>query len=63
MNNGRRSTTGTSRIAWLRSESYRSGIINSSIFNFIAKGLAFAVSIVLAYLYGTRAKTDVFFYA
>ena len=44
-------------------ESYRKGIAISSSFNFIAKIIAFANSIVVAYYFGTQGKTDVYLYS
>lgn len=46
-----------------RSESYKKGIIFSTGFNFIAKLITFANSIIIAFYFGTQTKTDIYFYA
>jgi peptidoglycan biosynthesis protein MviN/MurJ (putative lipid II flippase) len=48
--------------SWLRNESFRLGIAHSSVLNLIAKGLTFGVNVLIAYLYGTEDKANVFFY-
>ncbi|MBI3502825.1 MAG: hypothetical protein HY063_13620 [Bacteroidetes bacterium] len=47
----------------LRTESYRKGIIYSSIGNFISKFLFFLQGIMVAYYFGAQSKTDVYFYS
>ena len=44
-------------------ESYKKGILISTIFNFLAKLIGFLNSIVVAYYFGTQGKTDVYFYS
>lgn len=46
-----------------KTESYKKGIALSSTFNFIAKIVSFANSIVVAYYFGTQGKTDVYVYS
>src|SRR5574337_1257270 len=47
---------------FLRSESYKKGILSSIALNVIAKGLAFVNSMVVAFYFGAQSKTDVYFY-
>lgn len=47
---------------FLKSESYKKGIFSSTILNFVAKGLAFGNSLLIAYLFGSNADTDLYFY-
>jgi putative peptidoglycan lipid II flippase len=44
-------------------DSYKKGIIYSSGFNLLSKLLIFAQNMILAYLFGTHVKVDIFFYA
>ncbi|MDD8017231.1 MAG: lipid II flippase MurJ [Bacteroidota bacterium] len=50
------------KISFLQTESYRKGLFYSSGFNVLAKILAFSQSLVIAYYFGTKSETDVFFY-
>ena len=47
----------------LKIESYRRGIVISSVFNIIHKVLLFLNSLVIAYYFGTQLKVDIYFYA
>jgi peptidoglycan biosynthesis protein MviN/MurJ (putative lipid II flippase) len=47
----------------IKTESYKKGIVLSTGFNFIAKLVTFANSILVAYYFGTQIKTDIYFYA
>jgi putative peptidoglycan lipid II flippase len=47
----------------LRIESYRKGIILSTIFNVFNKGLVFVNSLLIAFYFGTHVKMDIYFYA
>jgi putative peptidoglycan lipid II flippase len=49
-------------LGFLKIESFKRGILFSSAFNFLAKLLLFLQSIVIAYYFGTQAKTDIYFY-
>lgn len=51
------------RLDFLKIESYKRGIMFSSLFNLISKGLMFFSNLVIAYYFGTQDKTDVYFYA
>ncbi len=44
-----------------KQESYRKGIINSTLLNIVSKGLGFINSILLVYLFGTNLGTDAYF--
>lgn len=46
----------------LRFESYRRGIVWSSVANLAAQGLVFATSVAFAGLFGTQSSTDVYYY-
>lgn len=46
----------------IKSESYRKGIINSSLLNILAKGLVFFNAIIISYYFGTTNNTDIYFY-
>ena len=46
----------------LRTESYRRGVISSSMFNVIVKGIVFLNTIFIAYFFGTSLETDIYFY-
>lgn len=46
----------------LRTESYKKGIVFSFTLNVIGKTVSFVTSIVVAYYFGTRVNTDVYFY-
>lgn len=50
------------RFSLLKTESFRKGIIFSSFFNFISKGLAFFQGLVIAYYFGAQGETDIYFY-
>lgn len=47
----------------LKTESYKKGIVLSTIFNILNKGLVFVNSLIIAYFFGTQLKTDIYFYA
>jgi peptidoglycan biosynthesis protein MviN/MurJ (putative lipid II flippase) len=47
----------------LKVESYRKGIVLSSIFNLFYKGLVFINSLLIAFYFGTQLKMDIYFYA
>ncbi|MEO7445651.1 MAG: lipid II flippase MurJ [Ferruginibacter sp.] len=46
----------------LRTESYKSGIYISTILNIFGKGFVFLNALLIAYLFGTNAQTDVYFF-
>src|ERR1700759_2421915 len=48
---------------FIKAESYKRGIVVSTIFNIVNKGLVFLNSIIVAYFFGTQIKTDIYFYA
>jgi len=48
---------------FLRSESYKNGIVLSTGFNILAKLVSFINSIIVAYYFGTQGETDIYFYA
>ena len=50
------------RFDLLRIESFKTGIIFSSVFSFLSKLLLFFQSIVIAFYFGTGTQTDVYFY-
>ncbi|WP_106828381.1 lipid II flippase MurJ [Parabacteroides pacaensis] len=45
-----------------KTESYKKGILFSSGFNVVAKGLAFLQQLLIAYYFGAQDKTDIFFF-
>ncbi len=47
----------------LKVESYREGIVLSTIFNILNKGLVFCNSLIIAYFFGAQLKVDIYFYA
>lgn len=47
----------------LKIESYRKGIVLSTLFNVFNKGLVFLNSLLIAFYFGTAAKMDIYFYA
>lgn len=47
----------------LKTESYKKGILYSTFFNILNKGLVFVNSLIVAYFFGTQIKTDIYFYA
>lgn len=47
----------------LRPESSREGVLGSTLLNAIGQALTFMTSAVLAYYFGTQAKTDIYYYA
>ncbi|HTQ66173.1 MAG TPA: hypothetical protein VMI12_15355, partial [Puia sp.] len=47
---------------FLQVESYKKGIVLSTVFNFFNKGLVFVNSLVVTYYFGIKAQTDIFFY-
>lgn len=49
-------------MSFLRTETYRKGIILSTSFNFLSKLITFGNNIAIAYFFGTQFKTDVYFY-
>lgn len=46
----------------LRSDSYKSGVINSVLLNMVSKGLVFLVNIVIIANFGSSESTDIFFF-
>jgi len=46
-----------------KSESYKKGIISSTVFNIFAKFVKFINSIIVAYYFGTQGETDIYFYS
>ena len=44
-------------------ESYKKGIVLSTIFNILNKGLVFLSSLVVAYYFGAQLKMDIYFFA
>ncbi|MFH1004547.1 MAG: lipid II flippase MurJ [Bacteroidota bacterium] len=46
-----------------KTESYRKGIVLSSVGNFFSKSLFFLQGVVIAYYFGAQSKTDVYFYS
>lgn len=48
--------------SFFRIESYKRGILFSSGFNIVARAFAFISTLLVAYFFGTQAKTDVYFY-
>ena len=49
--------------ALLKVESYRKGIVLSTAFNVLSKGLVFLNSLLIAYYFGAQLKMDIYFYA
>jgi len=47
----------------LKVESYRKGIVLSTGFNILNKGLVFCNSLIIAYFFGAQLKMDIYFYA
>jgi putative peptidoglycan lipid II flippase len=47
----------------LKVESYRKGIVLSTVFNILNKGLVFCNSLILAFYFGAQLKMDIYFYA
>lgn len=45
----------------LRPDSYKKGVIKSTLFNILAKGLGFINSLIIIYLFGSGSKTDLYF--
>ncbi len=48
---------------FLKSESYRGGIVLSIIFNTLSRVLSFASNVAIAYCFGTQQEADVYFFA
>ena len=48
---------------FLKTESYKKGIVLSTTFNFISKGLVFLNSLLIAFYFGAQIKTDIYFYS
>ncbi|HUN03486.1 MAG TPA: lipid II flippase MurJ [Niabella sp.] len=46
----------------LKTESYKKGIVYSTLLNVISKGLVFVNSLIVAFYFGTQLKTDIYFY-
>lgn len=49
-------------MTFLKSESYKKGILFSIALNVFAKGFGFVNSLIVAYFFGAHAATDVYFY-
>lgn len=47
----------------LKVESYRKGIVLSTVFNILNKGLVFCNSLIIAFYFGAQLKMDIYFYA
>jgi putative peptidoglycan lipid II flippase len=48
---------------FLKIESYRTGIVISTVFNIINKGFVFLNSLLVAFYFGAQLKIDIYFYA
>jgi putative peptidoglycan lipid II flippase len=48
---------------FLKIESYKKGIVISTIFNIINKGFVFLNSLLIAFYFGAQLKIDIYFYA
>jgi len=48
---------------FLKIESYRRGIVVSTVFNVINKGFVFLNTLVIAFYFGAQIKMDIYFYA
>ena len=48
---------------FIKAESYKKGIILSTVFNVFNKGLVFVNSLLIAYFFGAQLKMDIYFYA
>ena len=46
----------------IRTESYKKGMLLSVFFNFIAKGILFLFTILIAKFFGRDIKTDIYFF-
>lgn len=46
----------------LKTESYRKGILLSSVFNIGGKSIAFIQQWLIGYFFGTHSSTDIFFF-
>ena len=46
----------------IKTESYRKGVLLSVIFNIIAKGILFLLTIFIARFFGSNIKTDIYFF-
>jgi putative peptidoglycan lipid II flippase len=46
----------------LKAQSFRTGIILSTIFNFLSKGLLFGQGLFIAYFFGANDGTDIYFF-
>lgn len=46
----------------LKTESYRRGVVQSTMLNIIAKGIGFLNTLILTYYFGANAGTDIYFY-
>lgn len=49
-------------INFLRSESYRNGVVLSTVFNAVSRVLSFVSNVVIAYFFGTQQASDVYFF-
>lgn len=49
-------------MSFLKSESYRRGLVYSVFFNALARVLGFAASLAIAYYFGAGVETDIYFY-
>src|SRR5882672_2029794 len=47
---------------FLKIESYKIGILLSTFFNIVNKGLVFFSNLVIAYYFGAKTETDVYFF-
>lgn len=48
---------------FIKAESYKRGIVLSTVFNIVNKGLVFCNSLLIAYFFGAQLKMDIYFYA
>lgn len=46
----------------LKTESYKKGVVISTLLNIIAKGITFLNTLIITYFFGTQFQTDVYFY-
>jgi putative peptidoglycan lipid II flippase len=48
--------------SFLRIDSFRKGIVLSTILNLVSKGSLFAANLIVAFYFGSNDRTDIFFY-
>ena len=46
----------------LKTESYKKGVVISTLLNIVAKGITFLNTLIITFFFGAQFQTDIYFY-